>query len=120
MTYAARLTRRDSAIDWSRSAEEIHNQIRGAQPWPLAGAMLKGRRVMFLQSAVADRAGDVGTPGKVVAVDSRSFTVGTGNGSVRILDLQEAGRAAMTVAAFLNGRRVAIGEELAPLSEAPG
>jgi methionyl-tRNA formyltransferase len=119
MTYAARLTRRDSVIDWSRSAEEIHNHIRGVQPWPLAGAMLKGRRVMFLRSSVTDRAGDIGTPGTIVAVDARSFTVATGNGGVRILELQEAGRAAMSVAAFLNGRRVAIGEELVPLLEPP-
>jgi methionyl-tRNA formyltransferase len=119
MTYAARLTRRDSVIDWSRSAEEIHNHIRGVKPWPVAGAMLKGRRVMFLRSSLTDRAGDIGTPGTIVAVDARSFTVATGNGGVRILELQEAGRAAMSVAAFLNGRRVAIGEELVPLLEPP-
>jgi len=120
MTYAARLTRRDSAIDWTRAADEIHNQIRGVQPWPLAGSMLKGRRVMFLRSAVDDRPVDAAAAGTIAAVGSDSFTVAAGQGGVRILELQEAGRAAMSVAAYLNGRRVAVGEELLPLPEPAG
>ena len=122
-TYAARLTRHDSTIDWRRSAEEIHNQIRGVQPWPLAGAMLKGRRVMFLRSAIADwplSAPTIFAPGTIAEVGPESFTVATGLGGLRILKLQEAGRAAMSVRAFLNGRRVATGERLGPLPEAPG
>ena len=43
VTYAERLERRDSQIDWNRPARAIHNQIRGLQPWPLAAAMLNGR-----------------------------------------------------------------------------
>ncbi len=121
VTYAERLSRRDSVIDWAQPAEIIHNQIRGAQPWPLAGVMMKGRRVMFLQSAVGS-AGDVppGTaPGTIVAVRSASFLVAAQPGAVEILALQEAGRASMTVRAFLNGRRVSAGEQLAPLPEPP-
>jgi methionyl-tRNA formyltransferase len=120
MSYAARLTRRDSLIDWTRAAEAIHNQIRGLQPWPLSGAMLRGRRVMFLRSAVVDRPVDTVAPGTVAAVASDSFSVATGKGGVRILELQEAGRPAMSVAAFLNGRRISVGEVLLPLPEPPG
>jgi methionyl-tRNA formyltransferase len=119
MTYAARLTRRDSVIDWARPPEVIHNQIRGVQPWPLAGVMMTGRRVMFLQSAVGDPASLQAAPGTVVAVDSDSFSVAAQPGTVRILEIQEAGRAPMTVKAYLNGRRIAVGEELTPLPEAP-
>jgi methionyl-tRNA formyltransferase len=119
MTYAARLTRRDSVIDWARPADVVHNQIRGVQPWPLAGVLMKGRRVMFLQSAVGDAASLQAAPGTVVAVDSDSFSVAAQPGTVRILEIQEAGRAPMTVKAYLNGRRVAEGEVLAPLPEPP-
>ncbi len=119
-TYASRLTRRDSVIDWARPADVVHNQIRGTLPWPAAGALLKGRRVMFLRSAVASREATTAAPGTIVDVDGESFTVAAQPGGVRILHLQEAGRAPMTVAAFLNGRRISMGEVLVPLSEGPG
>jgi methionyl-tRNA formyltransferase len=119
-TYASRLTRRDSIIDWARPADVVHNQIRGTLPWPAAGALLKGRRVMFLRSAVASREPVAATPGTVVNVDAESFSVAAEPGTVRILHLQEAGRAPMSVAAFLNGRRISVGEVLVPLPEGPG
>lgn len=119
MTYADRLTRRDSVIDWARPADAIHNQIRGVQPWPLAGALMKGRRVMFLRSAVGDTTTLHAAPGTVVAVDADWFSIASQPGSVRILEIQEAGRAPMTVKAYLNGRRIAVGEILTPLPEAP-
>jgi methionyl-tRNA formyltransferase len=119
VTYAARLTRRDSVIDWARPAEVVHNHIRGVQPWPLAGVMMKARRVMFLHSAVGETASPQTAPGTVVAVDSDSFSVAAQPGTVRILEIQEAGRASMTVKAYLNGRRIAVGEVLAPLPESP-
>jgi methionyl-tRNA formyltransferase len=123
VTYAERLSRRDSLIDWAQPAEVIHNQIRGVQPWPLAGVLMKGRRVMFLQSAVA-RGHEAGTspavpPGTIAAVRSDAFLVAAQPGFVEILALQEAGRAPMTVKAFLNGRRLLVGETLAPLPEPP-
>jgi methionyl-tRNA formyltransferase len=119
MTYADRLTRHDSVIDWARPAQVVHNQIRGVQPWPLAGALMKGRRVMFLRSAVGDASTLQAAPGTVVAVDSDAFTVAAQPGGVRILEIQEAGRAPMSVKAYLNGRRVAVGETLTPLPEPP-
>lgn len=119
VTYAERLSRRDSMIDWAQPAEVIHNQIRGVQPWPLAGVLMKGRRVMFLQSAVAAGSEAGAAPGTVVAVRPESFVVAAQPGLVEILALQEAGRAPMTVRAFLNGRRVSVGETLTPLPEPP-
>ena len=61
VTYASRLERRDSAIDWRRPARAVHDQIRGLHPWPLAGAILNGRRVSLLRSEVVDegRAGSL-------------------------------------------------------------
>ena len=119
VTYASRLTRRDSQIDWARPAAAIHNQIRGLQPWPLAGAMLNGRRVSFLKSAVVSTGPSGARAGTVTAVDSDAFIVAAQPGSVRILSIQEAGRAPMRVRDFLNGRRVSPGDEVGPLPEAP-
>ncbi|MFI5177199.1 MAG: methionyl-tRNA formyltransferase [Vicinamibacterales bacterium] len=119
VTYAGRLTRRESEIDWARPAAAIHNQIRGLQPWPLAGASLGGRRVAFLKSAVASSGPVTAPPATVVSVDPTSFTVASKPGAVRILAIQEAGRAPMSVREFLNGRRVLVGDAVGPLPEAP-
>jgi methionyl-tRNA formyltransferase len=117
VTYAARLERRESQIDWRRPAAAIHNQIRGLQPWPLAAATLNGRRVSLLKSSVETLSTHHHDPGVVVAVARDSFVVGGGDGGIRVLALQEAGRAAMTTAQYLNGRPVREGDRLLPLPE---
>jgi methionyl-tRNA formyltransferase len=115
VTYAPRLERRESRIDWARPARAVHNQIRGLQPWPLAGAMLNGRRVSLLKSEPVEIEGE---PGTVVAVMRTSFDVAASPGGVRILALQEAGRAPMSTSAYLNGRPVRMHDRLEPLPDA--
>jgi methionyl-tRNA formyltransferase len=117
VTYAARLERRESQIDWRRPAVAIHNQIRGLQPWPLAAAILNERRVSLLNSTVDAACTTQTEPGIVVAVDRDAFVVRAGDGCVRVLALQEAGRAAMTTAQYLNGRPVREGDRLRPLPD---
>ena len=124
-TYAPRLTRADSQIDWTRPASAIHNQIRGLHPWPLAGAVLNGRRVSLLRAeGVGSRFANLGIetrplrPGTVIDVDADAFSVLAGDGNaVRVVQIQEAGRAAMDVRAYLNGRPVRPGDRLEPLPE---
>ena len=114
VTYASRLERKESQVDWSRPAREIHNRIRGLQPWPLAAAVLHARRVLLLRSAVD--AGDAGTPPGVVAgVTPDAIAVGTGSGTLRLLEIQPEGRAAMPVRAFLSGHRVVAGDRFTPV-----
>jgi len=120
VTYARRIERSDSRIDWARPALAIHNQIRGLQPWPLAGAMLGDRRVMFLRAEVAEpdllADGDAAAePGTILEVEHDALRVAARPGRVRILELQEAGRAALSVRAYLNGRRVSAGDRFTPL-----
>jgi methionyl-tRNA formyltransferase len=117
VTYAKRLDRGDSQIDWARPAAAIHNQIRGLQPWPLAAAMLDGRRLMLLRSET-DTGSRFSEPGTIVGVERDALIVATRPGAIRILEVQEAGRAAMPVRAYLNGRRVTTGDRFAPLPAA--
>jgi len=120
VTYAARLERRESQIDWTRSAAEIHNRIRGLQPWPLAAAMLNGKRTALLRSEVAEGASfPDAAPGTVTAVQADAIVVVTGAGALRITEVQVEGRPPMAMRAYLNGRRVNAGDRLAPLPEAP-
>lgn len=117
VTYASRLERGESQIDWQRSADDIHNQIRGLQPWPLAGATVKDRRVMFLRSTALADAHVSAAPGTIVSAGRDGLDIATGAGTLRILELQEAGRPVMTAAAYQNGRQLSAGDRLSPLPE---
>ena len=114
-TYAARLERHESQIDWRRPATEIHNQIRGLQPWPLAAGLLGGRRLLLLKSDADPHAASHAPPATIVSTTDDAISVAAGAGVVRIRELQPEGRARMTVAAFLNGTRVATGSRFDPL-----
>ncbi len=116
VTYARRLERSDSRIDWARPALAVHNQIRGLHPWPLAAATLHGRRLRLTASAVAGEPPSPAAPGTVVAVPGDALVVATSPGTVRLTRVQPEGRPVMAVRDFLNGRRVVAGERFAPLS----
>jgi methionyl-tRNA formyltransferase len=108
-TYANRLTKEDGRIDWSRSARDIHNQIRGLHPWPHAHAFLGGERVILLRSRPVE-SHTSGAPGSVVAARGDELVVAAGTGAVALLELQREGKRAASAREFLAGRPVAIGE----------
>jgi methionyl-tRNA formyltransferase len=115
VTYASRLERKESRIDWARPAEAVHNQIRGLQPWPLAAALLRGRRVSLLRSQVASTSPGETEPGHIAALDADGIVVGTDPGAVRITSLQAEGRQALPAREFLRGARLAAGDRFDPL-----
>ncbi len=119
VTYAHRLERRESAIDWRRPARDVRNQIRGLQPWPLATAVFLGRRTMLLRSEVVDERARESAPGTVDAVLADGLDVATAPGAIRLREIQTAGKAPMTVAAFLRGHPVRVGEVFRPLETPP-
>ncbi len=112
VTYAKKIERGDSPIDWARPAHTVHNQIRGLHPWPLASTVLGGRRLLMLRSLVEHDQHPAAPPGTVLDADPRGLTVAAGPGAVRILELQPEGRRAMSVRDFLNGTKIAPGERL--------
>jgi methionyl-tRNA formyltransferase len=110
-TYAPRLTKDDSRIDWARAARELHNQVRGLHPWPHAETFLDGKRLIVRRSAVpGEPAG--GPHGTVVAARGDQLDVATGDGLLRIVELQAEGKKPMGVRDFLAGHPVAIGSRL--------
>lgn len=101
-TYAKKLDKGETRIDWSRPAEEVHNHIRGLSPEP--GAWFEAdfgkgpERVKVLRSTVAEGGG---APGAVIA----GTTIACGKGAVRLLDLQRAGKQPAKADEFLRGLR---------------
>ena len=110
VTYAAKLDRRDGVVDWARPARQIHNQIRGLHPWPLAAARLGGTRLLLHRSTLATAAFPAVAPGTIVDLTDEAITVACAPGHVRLLEVQPEDRRPMPVSAFLHGHRVAVGE----------
>jgi methionyl-tRNA formyltransferase len=110
-TYAPKITRSEGTIDWTLSATQIHNLVRGLQPWPLVSARIGERRVLLHRTAVTDQRSSA-QPGSIV--DSRGdLDVAAGDGAVvRILQIQPEGRRVMTAREFLAGHRLEVGARL--------
>ena len=110
-TLAPRLTRDDSPIDWTRPAGDIHNQVRGLQPWPRATCRLDGVRYMIHRSAVIERPAHESSAacGQVLTAGDGRLHVAAGRDAVALLEIQPEGGRPLPVRAFLAGRRIAPG-----------
>jgi methionyl-tRNA formyltransferase len=114
-TYAPKIEKSDGAIDWSRSARDIHNQIRGLYPWPHAYADLEGDRTILLRSAIEnEHSAPDGPPGTVIESRGDRLLVATGHGVLRLLTLQREGRRPVSAREFLAGRPIPAGARFHP------
>jgi len=104
-SYAPLLKKEDGLIDWSRTAREIYNRIRGLDPWPGAYTYLRGSRLKVFSAEVIDE--EVrDTPGKVVRSGPDGVKVSTGKGFLVIEEVQLEGRKRMPVREFLIGNEI--------------
>ena len=110
VTYAAKIDKAEAKIDFSRPAAEAHNLIRGLSPFPGAwfetAVSGKPERIKVLRSTLASGSG---TPGEVL---DDKLTVACGSGAVRLLELQRAGKRAMSAEELLRGLAVGKGARL--------
>ena len=112
-TFAPRITKEDGQIQWTNSAEQIHNQIRGLHPWPHAYSYLNGTRHLILQSEVMNLFPSnhaTTRPGQIITVSKDRVIVATGGAdALGILKIQLPGRAPLSTRAFLAGHPIAAG-----------
>lgn len=111
VTYASKIEKSETRIDWHKTASEVHNHIRGLSPFPGAWCEMPGEngpvRIKVLRTT---RSEGRGAPGTVL---DRRLTVACGLGAIRILEVQRAGKQAMKAEEFLRGMPVAVGTRLA-------
>lgn len=105
-TYAHRLTKDDGVVDWSRSAKQIHDQIRGLHPWPHASAYLNGHRYILLRSAPTSGPSATSSPGSVVEASGDRLLIAAGDGAVQMLQIQPEGKRPLAAREFLAGHRL--------------
>ena len=106
VSYAAKIDKAETRVDWGQPAEMVDRQIRGLSPVPGAWCMAAGERVKLLCSE--PRTGQ-GVPGEIL---DDALTVACGRGAVRILRLQRAGRGAQDAAEVLRGMALPQGMRL--------
>ncbi len=103
VTYAAKITKEECHIDFARPARAVHDHIRALAPRPGAYAMAGGRRLKVLAARPAEGAGAPGT-----LLDGE-LTIACGEGAVRLLLVQPAGKAVMSAAEYRRGAKLATG-----------
>jgi methionyl-tRNA formyltransferase len=107
-TYAKKLRREESVLDWRRPAAELERAVRAFDPWPGAAFAHKGERIKVLRAALAPGAAGA-VPGTVL--DDR-LAIQCGEGALRPLKLQRPGRGAQAADAFLRGYPIPAGTVL--------
>ena len=107
-TTAPPLRKEDGLLDWTQTAQQVHDRVRGAQPWPGAYTFLEGARVKVWRTCVLDPAGTHGAAGEVLATGT-ALEVACGQGRIAMQELQPEGSRRMQASDYCAGRRVARG-----------
>lgn len=110
--YAKMITRELCPIDWTRSAFEIHNQVRGLQTWPVAITKVNGKNIKIHKTALTEINNTDNVFGKVIDSDKKLIVQCGGGKCIEILELQPEGKKRMDVKAFLLGNRIENGTVL--------
>ncbi|HIX65759.1 MAG TPA: methionyl-tRNA formyltransferase [Candidatus Anaerotruncus excrementipullorum] len=107
-TYAPMLTKELAAIDFMKPAAQVHNLVRGMNPWPVAHTLLEGQPLKVYAARLAKGSG---APGQVLESRGR-LVVACGQGAVELLELQAQGKKRMAAADYLRGHPLAPGTVL--------
>jgi methionyl-tRNA formyltransferase len=112
VTHARMLEKSDAVIDFSQSAQAVHDRARGLHPWPGAETRLAGQRAKVHVTRVLEREGRHGAPGELVRLGDRGLEVACGEGLVAIVEAQLDGKKRVPASQLANGLRLAPGTRL--------
>jgi methionyl-tRNA formyltransferase len=110
-THIGKLDRKDGEIDWSQSAVDIERRVRAFDPWPGTSAVFPDGVVKVFPPAEVLPEGK-GQPGEVLEAGKAGVVVACGEGALRIIELQPAGKKRMAAGAYLAGRPLQVGSVL--------
>ncbi|MBQ9871090.1 MAG: methionyl-tRNA formyltransferase [Eubacterium sp.] len=108
-SYAKMLDKSLGCMDFHKTAAELERAVRALDPWPSAFTRIDGKNVKIYGAEVTE---ETGTPGTIIDVTKKSFTIACGEGALRILRLQPEGKKPMDTAAFLNGKKLEKGMQV--------
>ncbi len=109
VTYAAKITKAETLLDWQQSAEQLARNVRAFNPAPVTKTMIQGEMIKVWEASAASA---YGTPGTVLALGEDSITVGCAQGSLVLEMLQRPGGKPLSAGEFLKGFPMRVGEKL--------
>lgn len=106
-THTTKITKEMGELDFTKSARDLCNQVRGLNPWPGGVTYLQEKRLKVWRATVVD--GKVATPGTIVALGKDYIDVATGNGTLRLLEVQPDNKKRMNGGDYSRGHQLQIG-----------
>lgn len=103
VTIAPKIEKSEAIIDWSLSAREIHNRVRGLQMGPFAYSTLDGKQLKIHKTMIVSESGRSGEPGTIVGSSPSGFHVACGAGVLDVLEVQPESKGRMNASAFALG-----------------
>lgn len=100
VTYAPMLDKAMCPIDWSKSAQQVHDHVRGLHPWPVATTEIQGKRFKVHTTAIVD---GVGEPGQILGLTKTGLKIACGEGAIEIRSLQAEGGKRMAAPDYFRG-----------------
>jgi methionyl-tRNA formyltransferase len=105
--FCRKIDRDVAMIDWNKSAEEIHNLVRGLNPKPVAFSSFRGENIKIWKTApVREDTPGTADPGRILRYKKKRLLAGTGRGFVEVLGIQPANKKIMDGLSFINGYRL--------------
>ena len=105
VTFAPMLDKSMCPIDWTKTAQQVHNHVRGLHPWPVATAELGGTKFKIHATAIVDGHGE---PGEILGLTKTGLVVACGEGAVEIRSLQAEGGKRMAAPDYFRGHPLEI------------
>lgn len=107
--YAKMITKETALIDWSKNANDIHNQVRGLYPIPKAFTFYQGKQLKICRTLITDEKTSQNA-GCIISADKNFFSVACGEGTVlKVLEIQAEGKKQMNVSDYLRGNTISAG-----------
>ena len=111
-SYAPIMSKELGLIDWNKTAQEIHNLVRGTDPWPGAYTFLNGDRMRIWRTSLVSNKATNLTVGEIAQVSSDGILVKCSEGYILVKELQLDSSKRMSVADYIRGHQIDVGEKL--------
>ena len=100
VTFAPMLDKTMCPIDWTKSARQVHNQVRGLHPWPVATMELQGKKFKVHATRIVEGSGK---PGEILGLTTTGLRIACGEGAVEVISLQAEGGKRMAAPDYFRG-----------------
>ena len=100
ISFAPMLDKSMCPIDWNKTAQQVHDQVRGLHPWPIATMELKGKKFKVHATRIVEGAGQ---PGEILGLTKTGLKIACGEGAVEVISLQAEGGKRMSAPDYFRG-----------------